>query len=223
LDRKPAGNNKFEERGGVAGRGESNRLTAEFMSLMREGRHNKAFDLIYFPANRASRGALRTLGFDGADVEDISQQVLLELFVSTWTRFREECSILTLIYGMAYRRGVDLLRRRHGPESPPGKGQTGQSADIEDAADPDTRDPPDPNVALCARAAAAELQERNPKWWEILVARATQAKADEELAEEFGISHGAFRTALYEARKLLAELCHKHCGTSDCTAAVGAA
>ena len=226
-DRKPVINNNCEEgKGSMAGRRESVWLTAEFMSLMRAGKHNEAFDLIYSPAKRASRGALRTLGIDGEDVEDIFHQVLLELFASTWIRFKQECSILTLIYGMTYKRGVDLLRRRRGPGTPPGTplppGQTGQDADdpIEHIADPNT---PDPDVALCAQAAAAELRERKPKWWEVLLARAMAAISDEELAEEFGMSHGALRTVLYEARKLLAELCRKHCGAPDCTALVGAA
>jgi len=195
------------------------------MSQMRAGSHNEAFDLIYPPAKRATRGALRTLGIDGEDVEDIFHQVMLELFASTWIRFKEECSILTLLYGMAYRRGVDLLRRRRGPGAQWGSnlptGQTDQEADdpIDHITD---RNTPHADVALCARAAAAELRERNPKWWEVLVARATVTGSDEELAEKFGMSHGAFRTALYEARKLLAELCVRHCGVPDCTASVGA-
>jgi DNA-directed RNA polymerase specialized sigma24 family protein len=210
----------------MADKREPDRHTTEFMSLMRAGACNEAFSLIYKPAERASRGALRTLGVDGDDAKEIFHQVLLELFASTWIRFKQECSILTLIYGMAYKRGVDLIvRRSHSAWTPPVSSLPARQAD-EAADDPIEHIPdlnaPDPDVALCARGAAAELRERKPKWWEVLLARATKASSDEELAEEFGMSHGAFRNLLYEARNLLVDLCRKHCGVPDCTAAAGA-
>jgi DNA-directed RNA polymerase specialized sigma24 family protein len=120
----------------MADKREPDRHTTEFMSLMRAGACNEAFSLIYKPAERASRGALRTLGVDGDDAKEIFHQVLLELFASTWIRFKQECSILTLIYGMAYKRGVDLIvRRSHSAWTPPVSSLPARQAD-EAADDP---------------------------------------------------------------------------------------
>lgn len=201
-------------------------LTADFMRLMRAGDHDKAFKMIYLPAKKICRGSLRTLGIKlEEDMEDVFQQVMLELFTSAWARFNGDCSILTFVYNIAYKRGVDLLRRRRGPAASTGTGApTGDGS--RDAEDPMERvedlEAIDAEVAICARRAAAELREQKPKWWEMLLSRTTEASSDEELAEAFGLSHGSFRNVLSQARKLLAELCRKHCGADDCTAVGGA-
>lgn len=204
----------------------SDPLTSEFMRLMRAGDHNGAFSLIYAPANKICRGSLRTLGVKiEEEVQDVFHQVMLELFASAWARFNEECSILTFIYNIAYRRGIDGLRRGRGLAVPTGPAGSGGDGAL-DAEDPMDREADlnaiDVDLAICARRAASELRDQKPRWWEILLSRTAEAASDEELAETFGLSHGSFRNVLSQARKLLAELCKKHCGAADCTAVGGA-
>lgn len=137
--------------------------------------------------------------------EDLSQDAFVKAFTRLDTFRAEQGKFSNWLFKIAHNTSLDHLRRARLDTVPLEAEEPGSGGLHDVVADPRTTSPLDAAVGSdLAEAMAAALDRLRPEYREVIVLRAQEGMAYEDIAEVTGMPLGTVKTYIHRARKELA-------------------
>ncbi|MCK6446253.1 MAG: RNA polymerase sigma factor [Planctomycetes bacterium] len=146
-------------------------------------------------------GFFERLGADGAEAEDLTQEVCVRLFRSAPT-YEPRDAFAAYALRVARNAWIDATRRRAARPTP-GQGEALEELDLADELAPGPRDLETLEEGAKARAALARLAEGQRVVFELAV---LQGRPYPEIAAELGVPLGTVKSRVFHAVRKLREL-----------------